>query len=85
MGTRTYDLLQFNSVLADDHTRFPSRFLRDEGKKRYFKEDDFEKDEEPFGAVVLTKDYHLAGFLNFDRKIPTPVWVGIDSGKPRLP
>lgn len=78
-GKRPYDLLQFDSVLADDHIRCPSYFLRDEGKKRYLKEDDFGKDEKPFGAVVLSKDYHLAGFLNFDRKIPAPVWVGIDS------
>ena len=77
--------MQFERVLADDHTRFPSYFLRDEGNKRYVKEDDFEKDEKPFGAFILSKDYYLAGFLNFDRKTPKPVWVGLDSGKLRLP
>lgn len=70
--------------MVDDYIWFLSCFLRDEGKKCYFKEDDFEKDEELFGVVVLIKDYYFVGFLNFDCKIFILVWVGIDLGKLRL-
>lgn len=78
---RTYDLLQFESFLAADDARYPKYFLRSEEKKRFLKEDEFDTSEKPLGAVIVNKDYNLAGFLNFHNKIPTPVLVGIDSAK----
>lgn len=78
---RTYDLLQFDSFLAADDARYPKYFLRSEEKKRFVKEDEFDESEKPLGAVIVNKDYNLAGFLNFHNKIPTPVLVGIDSAK----
>ena len=79
--TRAYDLLQFDSVLAGDDEKFPKYFLRSDTSTRFFKEDEFEEGEKPLGAVVVTKDSYLAGFLNFCNKNPVPVLIGIDSGK----
>ena len=80
LSTRVYDLLQVDSVLASDETRFSSFFLRNEEKKRFLREDEFEKDEKPFGSIILNRDYKLAGMLNFVNNNPVPVIVGSGSG-----
>ncbi|KAJ7339412.1 hypothetical protein OS493_005807 [Desmophyllum pertusum] len=76
LSTRVYDLLQFDSVLANDESRFPSYFLRNDEKKRFLEEGDFEGDEKPLGAIIFNKDCKLAGVLNFINKHPSPVIVG---------
>lgn len=81
---RAYELLQSDSCLAADDAQLPKYFLRNEERKRFLQEDDFEKSEKPLGAVVLNKNNNLAGFLNFCNKTPAPVLVGIlgtDSAK----
>lgn len=84
-STRGYDLLQFDSFLACDESRFSNYFLRSEEKKRFFKEGEFEEGEKPLGAIIVSKDYQLAGFLNFFKNHPAPVLVAgkfiIQSGK----
>ena len=77
--TRAYDLLQFDSILAGDDGTFPKYFLRSDNKS-FFKEDQFEEGEKPLGAVIVSKDSCLAGFLNFVNKNPIPVLFGKVSG-----
>ena len=77
-STRVYDLvLQFDSCLACDESRFSNYmyFLRSEEKKRFLKESEFEEGEKPLGAIIVSKDYQLAGFLNFFKNHPAPVLV----------
>ncbi|KAJ7339409.1 hypothetical protein OS493_005804 [Desmophyllum pertusum] len=76
LSTRVYDLLQFDSFLANDESRPPSYFLRNDENKRFFEEREFAKDEKPLGAIILNKDRKLAGVLNFINKHPSPVIVG---------
>lgn len=80
LSTRVYDLLQVDSVLASEETRFSSFFLRNEEKKCFLREDEFEKDEKPFGSIILNRDYKLAGVLTFVNNNPVPVIVGSGSG-----
>lgn len=75
LRTREYDLLQFDSVLAREESRFTNYFLRNDEKTRFLKEDEFPEDEIPFRAIIL-KDATFVGVLNFDNGHPSPLLVG---------
>lgn len=75
LRTREYDLLQFDSVLAREESRFTNYFLRNDEKTRFLKENEFPEDEIPFGAIIL-KDATFVGVLNFDNGYPSPLLVG---------
>lgn len=85
LSTKLYDLLQFDSMLASDESRFSSYFLRNEEKKRFLREDEFQNlDGKPLGSIILDKDCKFGGVLNFVNNNPAPAIVGIsgfDTGK----
>lgn len=84
LSTKLYDLLQFDSVLADDESRFPSYFLRNEEKKRFLGENEFQNlDGKPLGSIILDRNCNFGGVLNFVNNHPVPAIVGsrFDTGK----
>ena len=62
---RAYDLLQRD--FANDDSRL---------RKRFLKEDDFQKGDKPLGPIIVNKDCQLAGFLYFYKKEPYPLLFG---------
>lgn len=77
LSTIVYDLLQFDSVLANDESRFPSYFLRNEEKKRFLGENEFQNsDGKPLGSIIVDKDCKFGGVLNFINNNPAPAIVG---------
>lgn len=84
LSTKVYDLLQFDSILARDESRFPSYFLRNEEHTRFVREDEFQNfDGEPLGSIIHTRDAKFGGVLNFIEKQPAPAFVrrGFSTGK----
>ena len=74
-GTKVYDLLPFDTVLTcENQTRSSRYFLQNDEKKRFLNEDEFPKNDIPFGAIIL-KNVMFAGVLNFDSRQPSPVFV----------
>ena len=74
-GTKVFDLLPFDTVLTcENQTRSSRYFLQNDEKKRFLNEDEFPKNDIPFGAIIL-KNVMFAGVLNFDRRQPSPVFV----------
>ncbi|XP_078382634.1 uncharacterized protein LOC144665279 isoform X2 [Oculina patagonica] len=77
LSTIVYDLLHVDSVLANDESRFPSYFLRNEEKKRFLGENEFQNsDGKPLGSIILGKDCKFGGVLNFINNNPAPALVG---------
>ena len=66
-STRIYDLFACEKLV--NVSTSPSR-------KRFRKEDEFEKGDVPLGAIIATKDCQLAGFLDFYNKHPVPLLFG---------
>ena len=74
-GTKVYELLPFDSDLTcENETRTSRYFLQNDEKKRFLNEDEFPKNDIPFGAIIL-KNVMFAGVLNFDSRQPSPVFV----------
>ena len=74
-GTKVYELLPFDTVLTcENQTRSSRYFLQNDEKKRFLNEDEFPKNDIPFGAIIL-KNVMFAGVLNFDNRQPSPVFV----------
>ncbi|XP_027043735.1 uncharacterized protein LOC113671684 isoform X1 [Pocillopora damicornis] len=74
-GTKVFDLLPFDTVLTcENQTRSSRYFLQNDEKKRFLNEDEFPKNDIPFGAIIL-KNVMFAGVLNFDSRQPSPVFV----------
>ena len=74
-GTKVYHLLPFDTVLTcENQARFSRYFLQNDEKKRFLNENEFPKNDIPFGAIIL-KGVMFAGVLNFDRGQPSPVFV----------
>ena len=74
-GTKVYHLLPFDTVLTcENQARFSRYFLQNDEKKRFLYENEFPKNDIPFGAIIL-KGVMFAGVLNFDRGQPSPVFV----------
>lgn len=77
LSAKVYDLLQRDSVLAYDESQSPSYFLRNEEKKRFLGEDEFQNsDGKPLGSIILNRDGKFVGVLNFIKNQPAPVFVG---------
>lgn len=84
LSTKVYDLLQFDSILARDESRFASYFLRNEEQKRFVGEDEFQNvDGKPLGSIILNRDGKFGGVLNFIKTQPAPAFVGrgFETGK----
>jgi len=76
-STKVYDLLQHDSMLAHDESQFPSYFLRNEEKKRFRVEGEFQNlDGKPLGSIILNRDGKFGGVLNFIKDQPAPVLLG---------
>ena len=78
-STRIYDLFHCNRDFATGGVDSPFGgvdFSTSASRRRFLKEDEFEKGDMPLGAVIVTKDGQLAGFLDFYNKHPVPLLFG---------
>ena len=78
-STQIYDLFHGNRDLATGGVDSPFvgvDFSTSARRRRFLKEDEFEKGDMPLGAVIVTKDGQLAGFLDFYNKHPLPLLFG---------
>ena len=78
-STQIYDLFHGNRDLATGGVDSPFvgvDFSTSASRRRFLKEDEFEKGDMPLGAVIVTKDGQLAGFLDFYNKHPVPLLFG---------
>ena len=88
-STRIYDLFHCDHVFAaaDDSQVGDVDVSTSASGRRVRKEDEFEKGDVPLGAIIMTKDCQLAGFLDFYNKHPVPLLFGSnfqETGKPIL-
>ena len=77
-STRIYDLFHCHHVFAagDDSKVGDVDVSTSASGRRVRKEDEFEKGDVPLGAIIITKDCQLAGFLDFYNKHPVPLLFG---------
>lgn len=85
LSTKLYDLLECDSVLAHNESQFPSYFLRNEEKKRFLGEQEFQNlDGKPLGSIILNRDGEFRGVLNFIKNQPAPAIIGRRFGTGKL-
>ena len=77
-STRIYNLFHCDHVFAagDDSKVGDVDVSTSASGRRVRKEDEFEKGDVPLGAIIITKDCQLAGFLDFYNKHPVPLLFG---------
>ena len=81
-STRIYDLFYCDHggdhvfAAADDSQVGDVDVSTSASGRRVRKEDEFEKGDVPLGAIIMTKDWQLAGFLDFYNKHPVPLLFG---------